>query len=216
MNTLRTTLELIVDQKFDAYTVMAKSPLFVKYPKTVAGLVSFWNEELQPSNFLATIDSIILTYDNGTVISPVPQFLLIILLPLYHCQWDDETKALIELALLGMSHPKLTELGRCMFQNKPSVTIEMIPSDWRDLVEAMITEGKLDLSKFKTIDEVEKAVDTDLYSVPDTTVPEAQLPPSARMMIEDKEILARTLGLSVNEFNTKGEALGLYEARRRG
>lgn len=202
-----------VGDKFDVYTVLAKSPLFVKYPKTLGGLISFWQTELQPVNLTTTPDSFVLTYANTVVSIPTIDFLQILTLPLYHCTWDDEAQLVIEEIANGILTARVNELARSLFQAKAIITIDMIPNDWQDLVEELIASGKMDLSKFKTVDEVEQAVDATLYPSNTEAEVEYEAPPP-QMMREDKEILARTLNLDVCDFETKEEALKIYESRR--
>jgi hypothetical protein len=92
-----------------------------------------------------------------------------------------------------------------------SVTLEEVPMDWRDLVEDLIRTQNLQLGHFRSVGELEQYVDRFVMAPPEGISDNSDSPrlPSAA----SKEILALTLGLDPSEFNTKEEAIRLFEKR---
>lgn len=205
--------------KFDLYAVVEKTALFRTYPKTVEGIVSFFRTELNHNCVRTeTPTTVTLRYDKLWVELDTIQFLRLLLLPFYHCTWDAEMQIIVEEVNRCELTERASALSAALSVNpapqSSGITIDMVPDDWRDLVEGLIRDQKLDIGKYKTVDQLEQYVDGVLFSVP---AEEEEVPlaiPGHKLMTEDKEILARTLRLDVSEFNTKEEAFKLFESRR--
>jgi hypothetical protein len=214
------TLMVSAGERFDVYTVLEKSPAFKTYPKTTTGLAAFWRKEFQTTHVrMDDVKTMSIWYGRSWIPIPTVSFLHLLLAPLYHCDWDSSAQKLIEDVYRGELTPVVSEFVTGLFNGSVSapastITIDMVPDDWRDLVEELIQSKNLDLTKYKSVDELEHYVDGVLFNAPAVPEVEVELEEPEKIMLEDKEILARTLGLNPDEFTTKAQAMKLYESRR--
>lgn len=227
MSTVRTRLDrttrlLAADTRipFDIYTVLEKTTLFSTYEKTKSGLTTFFRQSLYADNVRAMPDSSDFELYVGAGMwlrYTASDFLMLLLLPLYHCAWTEEMVTIRD-------HYTTPEALTFVAQLLPNaLTLDMVPNDWRDLVETEIVKNKLDLGRFASLVELERYIDNILFSENDTvtTAPEEEVDgePLAGegdvpLVDEEREIIAKTLRLDVEEFTTKNEALRLFERRR--
>lgn len=190
---------------FDLYSILAVTHKFSDYPKTATGLTDFFRTELFQRNVRYEKERFYtyIGHDIWHEYHPT-DFLNLLLLPLYHCNWSPEMLAI-------RNQPSSPAASKLAAQLVPgAVTLDMVPEDWRDVVEEGIVKGTLVLANFKDLRELEQLVDTMLGLDETIPVPTSSSWNEPELAAEEKEAMAKTLGLHVDDFRTKQEALDLY------
>ena len=220
-----------IGERFDVYAVLSASTRFVGYAKTLAGLAQFFHKELPRQCVRLSDDGkVLLQYGCCWVPMTPVDFLKLLFLPLYHCNWDDTANKLRDSVLrgdtnadisklvselVGGSLPVVTQVSQSV---QGSVKLEDVPEDWRDLLLDYIKKGAVDLSKYHSVADLEHRVDQLEGLIEADDSPELDpidLPPEDPLPVEEREVLARTLRLDPSEFKTKREAMELYAQANR-
>jgi hypothetical protein len=233
MTELRTTLDVghrlytCKGDRFDLFTILEASPRFASYAKTAAGLTQFFRQELphQRVRFQEENRVVLLQYGQLWVHFGQLDFLRMLFMPLYHCNWDGAATELRDSVLRGEITAAVTKFLQDLMEPKThslsvGVRLEDVPEDWRDLAADYIRKGAVDLSKYSSVQELEHRVDQleGLLEPDDSPV----LGPQSHLIIEEpplpdeeREILAKTLRLDPQDFTTKRQAMELYSAANR-
>lgn len=187
----------------DVFKILENTDKFSNYPKNKTGILSFINKELKLHPKYDK-ERRCIVIDNS--LYSLQDFANIILRPLYHCSWDKE--------VLSIINQKNYSVIETWFMN--SISIDMIPEDWRDLTKELIENGKIKLENYQSVKELEKEVDNLLFeddnnsSIEENKIICIEDEP---LNYEEKEIIAKTFQLDINSFRTKREATSLYEQK---
>ena len=210
--------------------LLEASPAFADYPPTAAGVIS-WLSKYLPTTVTVGEEEVRLKCPDGILLMTPLTFLQIVLLPLYHTEWENDEDSEIVRAVhrqewtavvrkyyttlrLGL----LANLTAGLGPSKPTdryrtalgLHIDDITEEWVDLLKDYVKKGLIDMSKYNTVKDLELRVDQLEGLAGPTDEPPCD---SVALSEEKKSVLAATLRLAPESFRTASEAMALYGER---